>query len=240
MQSTKGLTKLRPISRNLFKHTNKFLTTQRPRAMSLFPRYATANPYDGGFRSLFRMMDDIATNYENATPSSTAIRAFSPKFDVVEAKDAYHLHGELPGLDQKDVSIEFTDPHTLIIKGHVEHRYEHSEPTDEGDKKATDASHKATVEDESAEKSKESKESKETAVTTTDEGKKDVAKVRHHKTKYWVSERSVGEFHRSFSFPSLVDQDGVKATLKQGVLNITVPKISATKGSRRINIESVE
>jgi HSP20 family protein len=234
MQSAKSLTKLRPISRNLFKHTNKFLTTQRPRAMSLFPRYATASPYDGGFRSLFRMMDDIATNYENATPSSTSIRAFSPKFDVVEVKDAYRLHGELPGLDQKDVSIEFTDPHTLVIKGHVEHHYEHSEPADEGDKEAAGASHKVTVEDESAEKSKE------TAMTTTGGDKKDVVKAGHHKTKYWVSERSVGEFHRSFNFPSSVDQEGVKATLKQGVLSITVPKLSATKGSRKINIESSE
>jgi HSP20 family protein len=237
MQSTKGLAKLRPISRNLFKHTDKVFTTQLPRAMSLFPRYTTASPYDGGFRSLFRMMDDIATNYESANPSSTSIRAFSPKFDVVEVKDAYHLHGELPGLDQKDVSIEFADPHTLVIKGHVEHRYERSEPADEGHKETTDASHKVTAEDESAEKSKESKE---TAVTTTDGDKKDVARAGHHKTKYWVSERSVGEFHRSFSFPTSVDQDGVKATLKQGVLSITVPKLSATKGSRKINIESSE
>lgn len=233
MQSTKGLTKLRPISRNLFKHTNKVLTTQRSRAMSLFPRYTAAStPYDGGFRSLFRMMDDIATNYENAMPS-TSIRAFSPKFDVIEVKDAYHLHGELPGLDQKDISIEFTDPHTLVIKGHREHHYERSEPADEGEK-ITDVSHKATVEDESA------KKSKETAVTTTDGDKKEVAKAGHHKTKYWVSERSVGEFHRSFSFPSPVDQDGVKATLKQGVLSITVPKLSAGRGSRRVNIESSE
>jgi len=179
------------------------------------------------------MMDDIATNYENAVPSSTSIRAFSPKFDVVEVKDAYHLHGELPGLDQKDISIEFADAHTLVIKGHREHHYEHSEPADEGGK-ITDVSHKATVEDESAEKSKE------TAVTKTDGDKKEVAKAGHHKTKYWVSERSVGEFHRSFSFPSPVDQDGVKATLKQGVLSITVPKLSASKGSRRINIEASE
>ena len=235
MQSTKSLTKLRPISKNLFKHTNKVLTTQRPRTMSLFPRYATAStPYDGGFRSLFRMMDDIATNYENAVPSSTSIRAFSPKFDVVEVKDAYRLHGELPGLDQKDISIEFADQNTLVVKGRTEAHYERSEP-DEGEKGTTGASHKTTVEDESAEKSKESKE---TAMTTTGEGKKEVAKSKHQKTKYWVSERSVGEFHRSFSFPSLVDQDGVKATLKQGVLSITVPKLSAARGSRRINIES--
>lgn len=236
MQSSKGLSKLRPISRNLFKHSNKVLTTQRPRTMALFPRYTTANtPYDGGLKSVFRLMDDIASSYDNA--SSTAIRAFSPKFDVIEERDCYKLHGELPGLDQKDVSIEFTDPHTLVIKGHTETRYEASEPEEQGgdNQKATEGTHKATVEDESAEKPKE------TAVVSSEQGKKDVAKSgRHHRTKYWVSERSVGEFHRSFTFPSPVDHDGVKATLKNGVLSITVPKLAATKGSRKINIQSEE
>jgi HSP20 family protein len=204
MQSTKGLTKLRPISRNLLKHSNKVLTTQRPRTMALFPRYtATATPYDGGFRSLFRMMDDIATNYENT--SSTAIRAFSPKFDVIEEKDAYKLHGELPGLDQKDVSIEFTDPHTLVIKGRTETRYEFSEPADEDTKKITNGSQKATVEDESAEKSKE------TAMVSSEAEKKDVVSSGQQKPKYWVSERSVGEFHRRGFEPC-----GAETYCKQG------------------------
>ena len=193
--------------------------------MALFPRYATAAPYDGGFRSLFRMMDDIATNYENALPSSTSIRAFSPKFDVVEEKDAYNLHGELPGLDQKDVSIEFTDPHILVIKGHTESRYEQEEPADQNRKQAT-------VEDEGAEKSKD------TSVVQSDSRKKEV--TRSGQRKYWVSERSVGEFYRSFSFPSRVDQDGVKASLKNGVLTVIVPKLAANKQSRKINIDTAE
>lgn len=234
MQSTRSLTKLRPLSRNLFKHTNKVLATQQPRNMSLFPRYTTATPYDGGFRSLFRMMDDIATNYESAMPSSTSIRAFSPKFDVIEDKDAYKLHGDLPGLDQKDVSIEFTDAHTLVIKGHTETRYEHSEPADQDQKQIQNESHKATVEDESAEKSKE------TSVVASESQKKDVVSSGQQKMKYWVSERSVGEFHRSFNFPSRVDQDGVKASLKNGVLSVVVPKLAATKHTRKINIDTTE
>lgn len=32
--------------------------------------------------------------------------------------------------------------------------------------------------------------------------------------RYWVSERSVGEFHRSFAFPARVDREGVEANLK--------------------------
>ena len=87
------------------------------------------------------------------------------------------------------------------------------------------------MEDESAEGKKG--ESQQVAKT---EGKD----VQHHqqksKYKYWVSERSVGEFHRSFSFPGRVDTDGVKASLKNGILHVMVPK-SVHKESKRIQIE---
>jgi len=54
--------------------------------------------------------------------------------------------------------------------------------------------------------------------------------------KYWVSERSVGEFRRDFSFPARIDQDAVKASLKNGVLSIVVPKAKAVK-SKKVTIE---
>jgi len=56
------------------------------------------------------------------------------------------------------------------------------------------------------------------------------------KEKFWVSERSVGEFARSFHFPTKVDQDAVKASMKNGILSITVPKTQAKAGTRRIQI----
>ncbi|KXJ95927.1 HSP20-like chaperone [Microdochium bolleyi] len=45
---------------------------------------------------------------------------FTPRFDIVETDAAYELYGELPGVDKKDVEIEFSDPQTLIVKGHIE------------------------------------------------------------------------------------------------------------------------
>ena len=54
--------------------------------------------------------------------------------------------------------------------------------------------------------------------------------------KYWVSERSVGEFERRFSFPGRVDQEAVKASLKNGILSVVVPKVAARE-ARRIQIE---
>lgn len=42
--------------------------------------------------------------------------------------------------------------------------------------------------------------------------------------KYWVTERSIGEFTRNFSFPARVEQDGVSANLKDGILTVVIPK----------------
>jgi len=54
-------------------------------------------------------------------------------------------------------------------------------------------------------------------------------------SKYWLSERSFGEFSRVFSFPSSVNQDKVEAKFENGVLDITVPK-SEKSGTRKIPI----
>lgn len=90
--------------------------------------------------------------------------------------------------------------------------------------------HKATVEDESS----------ESGVATLSPGNTEVVQQKEQRKqapfKYWVSERSVGEFHRSFSFPGRVDQDAVKASLKNGILSVVVPK-AHEKPSRRISIE---
>ncbi|KAI9850451.1 MAG: hypothetical protein M1838_005663 [Thelocarpon superellum] len=191
--------------------------------MSLFPRHASP---PGDFAPLFRLLDDYDVHRGGASKS---IRAFQPKFDVREIKDAYELHGELPGISQNDVSIEFTDTHTLVIKGRTERESHFGNPTagsvtDVSEQSAD--SHKATVEDEES-----------TAVSTSNASDKQVKKpeTTADKPKYWVTERSVGEFHRSFSFPSRVDQDAVKASMKNGILSIVVPKSTAPQ-SKKITI----
>ena len=198
------------------------------RSMSLFPRLPT-----GDFAPLFRLLDDYDHHRTGAGGSASSIRAFQPKFDVREVKNAYELHGELPGIDQSDVAIEFTDAHTLVIKGRSERESTSTsaEPVDSAGR-ITDAEHgashaaphKATVEDESA------------VTTTESEPHTKVAQAQADKPRYWVAERSVGEFHRSFSFPSRVDQDAVKASMKNGILSIVVPKSTAPQ-SKKITIE---
>ncbi|MCJ1387847.1 hypothetical protein MMC18_000690 [Xylographa bjoerkii] len=198
----------------------------------------------GDFAPLFRLLDDYdvhrsgSNTHHGASGTSSSIRAFQPKFDVREEKESYLLHGELPGIDQKDVSIEFTDNNTLVIKGRTEREYSSGTPSIEGGAeqgKITEAGeghpyHKATVEDESTD-----------GAATPGSGSTEVVKQKEQpqqqqRFKYWVSERSVGEFHRSFTFPGRVDQDAVKASLKNGILSVVVPK-AHEKPSRKISIE---
>ena len=163
------------------------------------------------------------------------MKTFSPKFDVKELPDAYELHGELPGIEQKDVEIEFTDSQTLTIRGRVERSYTSGTPPSnlvegikssgsitEGGEQTT--SHKATVEDEN-----------EANKTSTSVATQEQKPEQQEQAKFWVSERSVGEFARSFSFPTRVDQDAVKASMKNGILSILVPKAKKHE-SRKIQI----
>ncbi len=195
--------------------------------MSLFPRFPSSE-----LSPLFRLIDDYTSQNPTGTSTSSSIRAFHPKFDVREHKDTYELQGELPGLEQKDIHIEFADPHTLIIKGRVEREYTSDDShTARGRVTGEVTSHKASVEDEEAEKSGASGKDKEVSkASESGEGQKNDG------TKYWVSERSVGEFHRAFSFPSRVDQEAVKANLKNGILSVVIPK-AVSHHAKRIMVE---
>ncbi|KAK1811597.1 hypothetical protein LTR12_014036 [Friedmanniomyces endolithicus] len=216
--------------------------------MSLFPRFVTNEL--NSFGPMFRLMDDYAnhvmTASERDAPSAftSSLKRFQPKFDVTESNDNYELHGELPGIEQKDVNIEFTDAQTLVIKGQTEQvreqgqrpsgllegQAEQNKITDGGEQTAN--SHQATVEDENA--PKESEEPTDSAMTS--EVTQQEPQAATPQSKYWVRELNRGSFSRTFSFPSRVDHDAVKASMKNGILSVVIPKAAAPQ-ARRINIE---
>lgn len=190
---------------------------------TLFPRF----PSDHGLDSLFRSLLDADVTPQRASHS---VRSFSPKFDVKENVTSYELHGELPGIEQDHVDIEFVDNNILVVKGRTEREYKSS---NDENYKGGNAAHKPTVEDEEADE----KPSTEVARSGKNEGA-----VEKHKEqpgfRYWVSERSVGEFQRTFNFPGKVDRDAVKASLKNGILTVVVPKLKKEAESRKIVIGS--
>jgi len=228
MQTSRATSRLSPVIYKAIKPTT--LPLNQTRNMSFFPRYSSPI---AEFAPLFRAFDDALDVHRSSNVRS--VRAFAPKFDVREVENGYQLDGELPGIDQKDVQIEFTDPHTLVIKGRTERSYE------SGDREAIDGQGRITEGDhhESHQPSVEDagEDGETSTAVATQSNKGEVSKESaQNKPKFWVSERSVGEFHRTFSFPTRVDQDAVKASLKNGILSILVPKAPAPT-SKRINIE---
>ena len=178
-----------------------------------------------GFSSLFRMLDDFeryAGQQLTGSHGSHSVPTFSPKFDVAEHENEYVLQGELPGVTSENVDIEFTDGQTLVVRGHSERSHT------EGDAGLLEGP-KETKKIEAGEGSKK--------VAAPTKGK-EVAPEGEAKPKarYWLSERSYGEFSRVFTFPSPVDQDKVRATFKDGVLDISVPK-AEKKSAKKISIQ---
>jgi HSP20 family protein len=188
------------------------------------PRYTSP-----GFSSLFRMLDDFDKHTQGAvgplgSTLSHGLQTFSPKFDVTEHEKHYQLQGELPGVPPENVEIEFTDPQTMVVRGHVKREHTVGDPSS------------ARIEAGEEPKKIEGKEEKN-KVEEGKEGKNGEPKTAEKpQPKFWLSERSYGEFSRIFNFPTNVDQDKVEAKFENGVLNITVPKMEK-KGSRKIQIK---
>ncbi|KAF5584497.1 30 kDa heat shock [Fusarium pseudocircinatum] len=214
--------------------------------MAFFPR----NFYnsDASFTPLFRLLDDFDSysrqGQQNGGTRRSGLTHWQPKFDVRETGEAYELHGELPGMTKENVHIEFTEPQTMTIRGKTERTYTAGTPPAglvegsqsqgaiaEGESNDENKnSHHAKVEDEAEAKAHESTE------VTHHQQSKEVEKKPGDQSKYWLTERTFGEFSRSFNFPTRVDQDNVSAKFKDGILSIVVPKAKKHE-SRRINVE---
>lgn len=191
--------------------------------MSLLPR-AFHHGDSSSFTPLFRLLDDF-DNYRQGDGLSHGGEGKSgsvfwqPKFDIRESGDQYELHGEFPGLNKDDIHIEFPEPQTLVVRGKSERTYSDSVPSSSV-ARIEDVSNKAAI--------AEGDNGREARTTEN-------SREHSNKPQYWFRERRFGEFSRTFSFPSPVEQDGISASLKDGVLFISVPKAKKPQ-PRRIAI----
>lgn len=223
--------------------------------MAFFPR-AFYNQDSTSFTPLFRLLDDFdnysrqGSGHGSRRTCAAAAPQFQPKFDVRETGESYELHGELAGLSKEDVRIEFTEPQTMLIRGKVERTYTAGSPPTGGQVEDTAMSgalteaeaeepknspRQATVEDGDDDANNNEFEVVENEKPTEEKVQEKPANKPADKAKYWLTERSIGEFSRSFNFPSRVDQDAVTAAFQDGILSITVPKAKKHE-SRRIAI----
>lgn len=214
--------------------------------MSFFSPFYTTSDSDVSFTPLFRLLSDWDDYSREVAPSnrrggrrSGHLRTFVPRFDFRETDESFELHGELPGITKDNISVDFTDSQTIVIKGKVERSYEAGTPpagwvtgsTMRGAITEGGNGHKATVED-------VAEEGESSTAPATEKGQVSTKKEEPvgDRAKYWVSERSVGEFSRAFQFPTPINPDGVSASLKDGILNISVPK-EKKPAARRINVQ---
>ncbi|RMZ79764.1 hypothetical protein DV738_g3162, partial [Chaetothyriales sp. CBS 135597] len=204
----------------------------------LFPRSSAHAASRHDLSPFYSLWNDTFSELQRLSDNLPVQHSFAPRFDVKESKDAYTLEGELPGIDQKNVTIEFNDDKTLVIQGRTEHHREDGHPP---------ATRKATVEDvdeTKAQQSKDGKDAKEAEAAApapagkevAQTGSTEVANTAQPQVTYWVSERSVGSFQRSFTFPQPASHDA-KASLKNGILTVVIPKVQKPATPRRVQIE---
>lgn len=169
----------------------------------LFPRTSRNIPSDNqGIPQLFRALDDALFNSQSVQ-SATRI---SPKVDIEETPQAFEIKADVPGVKREDLSIDFDDENTLTIHGKVEHRAERTSPDD-------------SANGGKAEKGKEGKGGRAQDQSMTGR-------------RVWQSERLVGEFSRSFSFPNTINREAIKANLDHGILSVVIPKKDAQQAKR--------
>jgi HSP20 family protein len=119
-------------------------------------------------------------------PSLEESGILKPKIDLSAAEGEYQLTVEIPGVSEKDVSVDISG-NVMTIKG----------------------------------EKKQEKEEKD--------------------TNYYRIERSYGSFQRVLTLPDDVNQDAVKASFKNGILAVTMPRKALPHGEvKQIEITSEE
>lgn len=212
------------------------------RTMFTQPFFPHFNNLGSDFAPLFRMLDSATADL-----SRQARHTFTPRFDVREEAAVYQLQGEVPGFNKQDISLEILDDRTLVIRGRTEstktnETAEAAEAVsavendkDNASEKSTNSYQKPSAEEEEeyVDAGAESEAAKTPASATAEVAP--VAEKAAEPSRYWLNERSVGEFERRFNFPGRIELNNVKASLENGILSVVIPK--AVKESRRIAIE---
>lgn len=157
---------------------------QRPDA-TMRPVQRYGDPFSARRAEMERVFDSLLGHGFGRIPpiwEGANRDALVPSIDLRETEAAFVIEAELPGMDEKDVTITLNNG-VLTLKG---------------------------------EKKSEREENKD---------------------DYHLTERSYGNFQRSFQVADAVDADRITATFGKGILAITLPKRpEALKVEKRIDI----
>jgi len=150
-------------------------------------------------------------------------RIFRARFDVRENNDGYEVEGELPGFEQENIGATLAEPEADEHSDTSSHKS--YQPTVEDDFEDLGAETSSTVSASSSPAPTEPK-GKEKAVEPVQQTSTPAPQQQQQQPRdqELLSERVYGSFERNFRFPERIDAEGVRASLKNGVLSIKVPK----------------
>lgn len=206
------------------------------------------NGLDHEFSPILHYIDEFDRHFSHR---HRFMNCFIPRFDLEEDSHSYYLYGELPGAKVEDITIEAHGENTLVVYGRTNRPYSLSQNQDKENKgtpPSDDGNTYVNVKASDAEKPIPGQHSPAASnekpnpphhdpnrLVSHDSSTEAVNKLPQRRTL--LSERLVGEFHRTFTFPCPIAEEGVKASMENGVLYLLVPKVEGRTRGRRIQIE---
>lgn len=148
------------------------------RLRALTPWSCTPTASSPSIFSLHRELDKIFDDLLGSTTQAKAVGQWQQRLNIAETDKAYVVSAELPGVEEKDITLELHDG-LLSLSGKREQKTE----------------------------------------------------AKEH--NYHRVESFYGEFSRQIQLPDAVEIDKVEAKFKNGVLDITIPKMAEIRPSAK-------
>ncbi|MCU4742350.1 Hsp20/alpha crystallin family protein [Halobacteria archaeon AArc-m2/3/4] len=166
------------------------------------------------FEELEEMLDRVSRQVEEGMASGTGFPVpGSIAVDVADYDDEYVVTADLPGYEIDDIELTLSEG-TLRLEAEREREQEST----------SDPELESGTESESE---SESDSDSEIAVGHSPKSE----------SRYLRRERTHRSVKRRIRLPEPVEEDDVSASYTNGVLTVTLPKVSADEGSKQIDIE---
>ena len=132
---------------------------------------------------------------------------FSPKINLSEDENNYYIHADLPGMTKDQVKMELSDDNHVL----------------------TISGERESIIDNS--------DNNNTNDHTKDDNTSSENCNQRNTKKYSKIECHYGKFSRSFTLPENADINKIQGRLDNGVLEVHLPKLEATKKEQRKTIQ---
>lgn len=237
--------------------------------MSPFSQLQTSLGYGNGidrdFSPIMNYIDEFDRHFSRR---HRFMNCFIPRFDLEEDAHNYYLYGDIPGATVNDITVEAHDDHTLVVYGKTFRPGPERNSEEQGTLKVgvEDREHGGDQKGEYGQQQQLAPTTQENQVAPPTQNypppPTQPAQVHPHHQRHGttpfatlqsepqpqftasghrilLSERLVGDFTRTFAFPTPVIEAGVQASMENGVLSLVVPKKEKTeerKTGRKIPI----